>query len=294
MAVLLLLAAGATLYAQAQPAPGNGPAGAPSDTTPAPAGEPASAGVPQLVTPQAGSETAAGAPDGPVVLSEQPFYRVQQLFMFSPVINGIIVGLSVLGLLFFLVFMLTINRRTMVPHGFVDEVVKLVVRGDYERAGDVCRRARGVFAADIIQRCLENHSREHSVMLDMIDTEGRRLADIIWNRVSYLADISNVAPMLGLLGTVLGMIKAFYGLQGETGTIDAITLSRGVGEAMSTTLFGLSVGIITLVMYSFVKSRATRTLAEAEAAVHRIADHIKRDDKPDPRAAMEVGRAPLK
>lgn len=269
MAVLLLLAAGATLYAQAQPGPG--------------ADESAPAGVPELVSPPqpaAPAETgeAAAAPDGPVVLSEQPFYRVQQLFMFSPVINGIIVGLSVLGLLFFLVFMLTINRRTMVPHGFVDEVVKLVVRGDYERAGDVCRRARGVFAADIIQRCLENHSREHSVMLDMIDTEGRRLADIIWNRVSYLADISNVAPMLGLLGTVLGMIKAFYGLQGETGTIDAITLSRGVGEAMSTTLFGLSVGIITLVMYSFVKSRATRTLAEAEAAVHRIADHIKRDD----------------
>ena len=65
--------------------------------------------------------------------------------------------------------------------------------GDYERAGDVCRRARGVFAAGVVQRCVENHKQNHSVMLDMIDTEGRRQADIVWNRVSYLADISNIA-----------------------------------------------------------------------------------------------------
>ena len=283
--VVLLLAAVGTVYAQNGPGtdpgtgpnPGNGPAPA---ATPANPGQPGTAGSLEAdarAIQQQASDVVEQA-SGPIKLSENPFYRVEQLFKFSPVINGIILGLSVLGLLFFITFMLTINRRTMVPHGFVDEVVKLVIRGDYERAGDVCRRARGVFAADIIQRCIENHNQQHSVMLDMIDTEGRRLADIIWNRVSYLADISNIAPMLGLLGTVLGMIKAFYGLQQETGTIDALTLSRGVGEAMSTTLFGLSVGIVMTVLYSVVKSRATRTLAEAEAAVHRIADHIKRDD----------------
>ncbi|MEM1354720.1 MAG: MotA/TolQ/ExbB proton channel family protein [Planctomycetota bacterium] len=307
--ILLLLAVAGTLYAQAQPGgeqppppretPGSILPGTPAAQTQAQPGT----GTPQLVQPGApqspsqAQEQEAQPQDnqGYYQLSENPLTRVKEFFMFSPIINGIILGLSVLGLLFFFAFMLTINRRTMVPHGFVDEVVKLVVRGDYERAGDVCRRARGVFAADIIQRCIENHKQQHSVMLDMIDTEGRRLADIIWNRVSYLADISNVAPMLGLVGTVLGMIKAFYGLQQETGTINAMVLSRGVGEAMGTTLFGLSVGIVMLVLYSVVKSRATRTLADAEAAVHRIADHIKRgDDEPDPRAAMEIGRQPLR
>jgi biopolymer transport protein ExbB len=210
------------------------------------------------------------------------------LFMFSPVINGIIAGLSILGLMFFLYFMMSINRRTFAPTGFVDEVVKLVIRGDYERAGDVCRRARGVFAAGIVLRCVENHKQNHSVMLDMIDTEGRRQADIVWNRVSYLADISNIAPMLGLVGTVLGMIKAFYGLEHESGGIDAMVLSRGVGEAMATTLFGLSVGILMLVFYSLTKSRATRTLAEAEQAVHMIADHIKRDGGADAPTGLAI------
>jgi len=261
MVLLMVIAIGATLMANAQS----------TDTPPPAAGETAAQPA-DAATPPADTEA-----NEPVDLSDNPLYKMKDLFMFSPVINGIIAGLSVLGLVFFLYFMMSINRRTFAPPAFVDEVVKLVVRGDYERAGDVCRRARGVFAAGIVLRCVENHKQNHSVMLDMIDTEGRREADIVWNRVSYLADISNIAPMLGLVGTVLGMIKAFYGLEHESGGIDAMVLSRGVGEAMATTLFGLSVGILTLVFYSLTKARATRTLAEAEQAVHMIADHIKRD-----------------
>lgn len=279
MVLLLAFAIGATLMASAQSTdPNTGPA------TDAPAAQ-----------PEAAASEATTATDKPAGLSDNPLYRFKDLFMFSPVINGIIAGLSALGLIFFLYFMLTINRRAFAPPAFVDEVVKLVIRGDMERAGDVCRRARGVFAASIVQRCVENHGQNHSVMLGMIDTEGRRQADIVWNRVSYLADISNIAPMLGLVGTVLGMIKAFYGLEHESGGVDAMVLSRGVGEAMATTLFGLSVGIITLVFYSLTKSRATRTLAEAEQAVHMIADHIKRDDAEErSRARMDAGRAPLR
>lgn len=275
MVVLLACAISATLMVNAQStdAPGEGTTAAPTPAAPTPAAPDANA---------------------PIDLSDNPLYKVRDLFMFSPVINGIIGGLSVLGLIFFLYFMMSINRRTFAPPAFVDEVVKLVVRGDYERAGDVCRRSRGVFAAPIVLRCLENDKQNHSVMLDMIDTEGRRQADIVWNRVSYLADISNIAPMLGLVGTVLGMIKAFYGLQHESGGVDAMVLSRGVGEAMSTTLFGLSVGILMLVFYSLTKSRATRTLADAEQAVHMIADHIKRDEKPSAVSAMHVGRPPLR
>lgn len=294
MVLMLVAAGGAALVAQAQGDARSGPGGEPVEVEPAmvqlPAvGEPAGVGaVEDLPVVQSTAQK-------PTTLSDNPLYKVSELFMFSPIINGLIAALSILGLVFFLFFMASINRRTFAPPRFVDEVVKLVIRGDYERAGDVCRRSRGVFAAPIVQRCVENNSQSHSVMLDMIDTEGRRQADIIWNRVSYLADISNVAPMLGLVGTVLGMIKAFYGLEHESGGIDAVVLSRGVGEAMSTTLFGLSVGILTLVFYSLTKARATRTLAEAEAAVHMIADHLKRDETGvDQGSAMNAGRPPLK
>lgn len=201
-----------------------------------------------------------------------------ELFMFSPIINGLIAALSVIALMLFLYFLLTINNRAMVPPDLVDELTKLVVRGKTEAASDLCRAHRRVFIASIVQRCVENAGKGHSVILDMIDAEGRRRADVVWNRISYLADVSNVAPMLGLLGTVVGMIVAFFGLERESGTINATVLSRGVGQAMSTTMFGLIVAIAALVFYSIIKARATRVLADAEQAVHAIADHIKRHE----------------
>ena len=204
---------------------------------------------------------------------------LEQLFLFSPVINGMIAALSVISLALFFWYLLTINRQTMVPSELVDEVQKLVVRGKHEAAADLCRANRRIFVASIIQRCLDNAGKGHSVILDMIDAEGSRRADIIWNRISYLSDVSNVAPMLGLLGTVLGMMKAFFLLQGQTASVNAMGLSRGVGQAMSTTMFGLAVGIIALIFYSIIKARATLALAEAENTVHTITDHIKRNDQ---------------
>jgi biopolymer transport protein ExbB len=205
---------------------------------------------------------------------------LKELYFYSPVINGIIGGLSVIALGLFLFFITTVTTRAMVPPEFLDQITKLTVRGKYEQAADLCRGNRGVFIASIVQRCVENPAKDHTVLMDMVDTEGRRRADIVWNRISYLADVSNVAPMLGLLGTVIGMIKTFFGLEGQTGAINAKVLSAGVGQAMTTTMFGLVVGILALVFYSIVKARVTRTLAEAEQAVHSITDHIKRQDRP--------------
>ncbi|QQE12935.1 MotA/TolQ/ExbB proton channel family protein [Planctomycetota bacterium] len=202
---------------------------------------------------------------------------LKEMFMFSPYINGAIAVLSVIAVLLFVVYMLGISTRTMVPGDFVDEVMKLVLRKKYDAAADLCRANRGMFVASVVQRCCENAGKGQSVIMDMIDSEGKRRADMLWNRISYLSDIANVAPMLGLLGTVVGMITAFFGLEQQTGSINAKILSTGVGQAMATTMFGLVVGIAATIFYSIIKGRATRTLAEAEQVVHSIADHIKRD-----------------
>jgi biopolymer transport protein ExbB len=217
---------------------------------------------------QAGGEQAAGA-----------LQTVRDLYLNAPVINSIIAALSVAAVGLFVFFLSTVNPRSMVPAEFLDQVTKLTVQGKYEQAADLCRGNRNVFVASIIQRCVENAGKGHSVIMDMIDAEGRRRADIVWNRISYLADVSNVAPMLGLLGTVIGMIRTFLQLPQISGANTADLLSAGIGQAMSTTMFGLGVGILALLFYSIVKARVTRTLAEAEQAVHSIADHIKRDEK---------------
>jgi len=198
-----------------------------------------------------------------------------ELFFFSPWVNGCIAALSVLALLLFLFFLATVNPSRMVPADLVDDITRLVVARDYDEAARLCRRRNHVFVASILQRCMENASRGHAAIMEIINSEGRRRAEMVWNRTSYLADISNVAPMLGLLGTVLGMIQAFFALDFDSATAASSTLSRGIAGAMATTLFGLSVGIAALVFHSLVKSRVTRTLAEAERVVHSVTDHVK-------------------
>lgn len=254
---------------------------------PAVAPAPAAAPVAAPAVPVAASSPAPGAATN--------LYKLQEMFMFAPVINGIIAGLSVLALMFFLWFLLTINVRAVAPAGFVNEVTNLVLAHRYEAAADACRRSKRVFIAPVVLRSVTNAGKSQSIIMSMIDAEGRRLSDIIWNRISYLADISNVAPMLGLLGTVMGMITAFFGLDKESGSINSSVLSQGVGQAMTTTMFGLIVGISALVFYSIIKSRATKCLAEAEAAVHSIADRIRNaeddddyDDEPRGRSVSKL------
>ena len=248
----------------------------------APAAAPATA-------PTTAPAPAAGAPaEGSGMVA---IYKLKEMFLFSPVINGIIAGLSVLSLMFFLWFLLTINGRAVAPAGFVNEVTNLVLAHRYDAAADACRRSKRVFIAPVVLRSVENAGKSQSIIMSMIDSEGRRGSDIIWNRISYLADISNVAPMLGLLGTVMGMITAFFGLDKESGSIDSSVLSQGVGQAMTTTMFGLMVGISALVFYSIIKSRATKCLAEAEAAVHSIADRIRNAEDDDDYDEEPRGRA---
>lgn len=218
---------------------------------------------------------------------------VVELFNTSPIINGIIVGLSVISLMLFLFFMLTINARAMVPSDLVDEVNKLVERGKYEAAADLCRAHRRTFVGSILQRAVENAGKGHATVLEVIDSEGRRRADIVWNRISYLSDIANIAPMLGLLGTVLGMITAFLVAEGaELQLRGSGGLATAIGQAMSTTLFGLIVAIGTLVFHTIVKSRVTRVLADAEQAVHAVADRLRAEPQQygEPRVTLPPPR----
>ena len=203
---------------------------------------------------------------------------IVELFQTSPIINGIILALSVFAILFFLFFVATINTGMLAPQRFVDDVNKLVLAKKFDEAAHFCRTHQKIFIASIIQRCVENAGKDHSVIMDMVDSEGKRRSDILWNRISYLADIANVAPMLGLLGTVLGMIKAFFAMKFESLSASSSALSTSIGQAMATTMFGLIVAILATFCYSIVKSRLTRSLASAEEVVHSLADHMKRGD----------------
>lgn len=93
----------------------------------------------------------------------------------------------------------------------------------------------------------------------------------IRQRVAYLATVGNISTMLGLLGTVYGLIMAFSALGDASAAERAARLSEGIATAMSTTAWGLLVGIPALAVHALIDARASRLLALCEAAAARVA-----------------------
>ena len=97
--------------------------------------------------------------------------------------------------------------------------------------------------------------------------EGGRIAAELTAAVDWLADIAAIAPLVGLLGTVLGMFQAFGGIAADVSAgAKPVVLAQGVSQAIVTTIFGLVVAIPCLVAYAFFRRRAQRRISEIEAA----------------------------
>ena len=97
------------------------------------------------------------------------------------------------------------------------------------------------------------------------ESEGGRVADQMMSAVDWLADIAAIAPLVGLLGTVLGMFQAFGGIASDvTAGAKPMVLAQGVSQAIVTTIFGLAVAIPSLVAHAFFRRRAQRRIAEIE------------------------------
>lgn len=101
--------------------------------------------------------------------------------------------------------------------------------------------------------------------------EGRRIASRLNAAVDWLADIAAIAPLVGLLGTVLGMFQAFGGIAADVSAgAKPVVLAQGVSQAIVTTIFGLVVAIPCLCAYAVFRRRAQKRIAELETAVEEI------------------------
>lgn len=101
--------------------------------------------------------------------------------------------------------------------------------------------------------------------------EGARIASALFASVDWLADIAAIAPLVGLLGTVLGMFQAFGGIAADvTAGAKPVVLAQGVSQAIVTTIFGLVVAIPALCFHAIFRRRAARRVAELEERADEI------------------------
>jgi len=121
-------------------------------------------------------------------------------------------------------------------------------------------------APDIV--CIE--AADFQQVREIAETEGTRVAASLNNRVIYLADIGMIAPLLGLLGTVFGIIASFGALGADVGSARYVALSRGISQALVNTATGLAIGIPAMVFYAFFRGKAQKLISELESATTHV------------------------
>lgn len=184
--------------------------------------------------------------------------------------------MSVITVLLILVFMLSIRRNAVVSDRFMNTAESLIRKRDFLGLIGFCHR-RNECMARVTQKTLDfitaNPGASFENIRDVAQVEGSHQASVLTSRITYLADIGGIAPMVGLLGTVMGMIKAFIEISsGEVAGVRQMGLAEGVSEALIATAGGLAISIPALAFYSIFRGRVQKYVAELEgAATHFIA-----------------------
>src|SRR5437773_4309919 len=181
--------------------------------------------------------------------------------------------LSIFSVMLVITYLLTIRRGSVVSSGFMATADALLRKRDYLGLLAVSNR-HGEAIARVVQKVLDfttkNPAAEFAQVREIAETEGTRVASSLNNRVIYLADIGMIAPMLGLLGTVFGIIRSFGALGGDLGTQRYALLSSGVSQALINTAAGLAIGIPAMICYAYFRGRVNRIISELESAVTHV------------------------
>lgn len=171
--------------------------------------------------------------------------------------------LSIVAVYIYVERIRTIGRATKTPMGFMDNIKKLVAEGDLSGAKLLCKQSDTPIARMIGKGLSRIGSPLKNIEVS-IENVGKIEIYNLEKNLSLLATISGAAPMIGFLGTVTGMIRAFIAIAQEEGAVSPKLLSGGIYEAMLTTAAGLFVGIIAYLGYNYLVTRVQKVVHSME------------------------------
>jgi biopolymer transport protein ExbB len=169
--------------------------------------------------------------------------------------------------------LIALRRGRVMPRHIVDVLESVQVGKDLSVAIEMCRRNPGVLS-DIIRAGLENAQRPWEEVRDAVLDAGRQETPTLERNLYWLQTVAQAAPLLGLLGTVFGMIQMFAATS-LAGLGDAKVLSGGISQAMFTTAEGLTIGVPALVAYNYLVARSERYVLEIEAYASRLVARLR-------------------
>lgn len=183
--------------------------------------------------------------------------------------------LSVLAVAMIVTFFITLSARRERWQHFIVQARSLIQEGEIDACDKLCQQ-KDEMLSRIVRAGLQVAGQDRYVVVEAMQSEGTRLAAALAQRVGYLSNIATLAPMLGILGTVLGMIKAFNSIAFQAGIAKPIVLAGGVSMALVTTASGLIVAIPIMAFYFYFRGRVQKVVAAVESASAEFVEPLTR------------------
>ncbi|MBT5228768.1 MAG: MotA/TolQ/ExbB proton channel family protein [Methylococcales bacterium] len=152
----------------------------------------------------------------------------------------------------------------------VDKIERILLEGNIPEATAFCKQ-NSLPMADVILAGLLNHHKSEAELKEVLEEVGRQQIPKIRRYLTLLGTIASVAPLMGLFGTVLGMIAVFASL-GENISVDANLLANGISEALVTTAIGMVIAMLSLTFYNHFTAKVNNFIIEMERiSLHMVA-----------------------
>jgi biopolymer transport protein ExbB len=197
-----------------------------------------------------------------------------EIFLKGGVVMWLILACSVLGLSVVIDRFLVLRKAMINVPSFMVRLRGLIKKKDISGAVSVCMQENSPIA-NIVRKGLKKYKYGHDRVKDAIENAGKQEISKLEKGLSILATVAGIAPLLGFLGTVTGMITAFMTIEDLAGSANPSDLAGGIWEALITTAFGLIVGIFAFASYNYFLSSVKRLVGDMETVANDVVDTIQ-------------------
>ncbi len=188
---------------------------------------------------------------------------------------------SIIGVAIIIDRFIVIRKSKVNVPAFLVRIRGMLKKKDIQGAISYCLEEKSP-ASNIIRRGLKKYKYGHQRVREAIESAGQQEVTKLEKGLNILASVAGVAPMLGFLGTVTGMISAFMKIESLAGSASPSDLAGGIWEALLTTAYGLAVGIAALMFYNYFLTKIGKLVGEIELITNDFLDVLDDSSKDIP------------
>lgn len=196
------------------------------------------------------------------------------VFKQAGIVGLAIMLLSIVALALIIENIVSLKRDKLAPPELIDEIQALFEEEKFQEAMELCEDEPSYFTR-VCGAGIAKIGHQFEAMEKSIEEMGDEESIKLHQKIGWLSLIANVAPMMGLLGTVMGMVTAFNEIASSNGQANPADLASGISQALLTTMLGLIVAIPVTASFAFLRNRLIKTVIETGAIVEDLFERFR-------------------